>query len=562
MNCPVCNASVLDSSRFCHNCGAELSQAEKTTTDPLSPAPTHPMTQSERVDAVAALLAGKQCGACGYESCAKNAEAIVRGESSYDSCVSTDSETRQQIKALLDLQPRVTIWDSVWRWLTSVRLAIGLILALTLLSIVGTLLPQNAQPMSYIESLGMDLYRWVHTLQFDRLFQSWYFLALLFALLINTLCCTIKRSRASLRLLTKPMPDHDLNALRRMDYHFSVPLSEPSGALDRVKNYLIQQRFRVTKSDEKLKAHKRLSGRLGVDVLHISLVLVLASAALGTLFSYESFQVAHRGETFDLAQADFSVRVDNLWSESYASAARVKDWYTTLTVIDDNKEVLTQTIEVNHPLSYKGVSFFQSSFGSDWWEQGRYTIQVTRAENEADFGTHDLDSQGIIYVPEAQLTLSYITFFSDFALDENMQSYNRSGSLNNPALFVRLQVGDEPPYEAWAFSRNDMRGYYQTHMAADAAYHLNLVGMAAEQYTGLQISYNPAIPYIYAGFALMAIGLFLNFYWPPRWVWVTVEGQSLHLGANAHLSEDFETGLRALDIDIQSDHEREVSYAD
>jgi cytochrome c biogenesis protein len=557
MNCPACNQPVPDNSRFCHHCGAELSKASDKAAGDLSS-----MTHPERVEAVTQLLAGKQCGACGYDSCAENAEAIVRGQSSYDSCVSTDAETRQQIKALLNLPQRASIWENTWRWLTSVRLAIGLILALTLISIVGTLLPQNAQPASYIERLGPDLYLWVQALQLDRLFQSWYFLALLFALLVNTLCCTIKRSRVSFRLLARPMPDHDPDTVRRMDYHLSIPLSGSSGALDRIQNYLTQQRFRVTKSDDRLKAHKRRSGRLGVDVLHISLVLVLASAALGTLVSYESFQVAHQGETFDLDQADFSVRVDNLWSESYASASRIKDWYTTLTVIDDNNEVLTQTIEVNHPLSYKGVSFFQASFGSDWWERGRYTVQVTRAYDGADLGTHDLDSQGVIYLPETQLTLSYLTFFSDFALDENMQSYNRSGSLNNPALYVRLQLGDEAPYEAWAFSRNDMRGYYQTHMAADAAYHLNLVGMAAEQYTGLQIAYNPAIPYIYAGFGLMAIGLFLNFYWPPRWVWVVIEEQSLHLGANAHLPENFETDLRDLVIGTNSDHEREVSYAD
>jgi len=525
----------------------------------------------QRVEAVAALLVGKNCGACGFASCAENAEAIVRGTSGYDSCVASDPQAREKIKALLNLEPKVSGWALLWRWLTSVRLAIGLILALTVISVVGTLIPQNAQPLSYIDKFGAQGYQWIQFLQLDRLFQSWYFLAFLFALLVNTLCCTIKRSRVSYRLLARPMPDRSALEIARMDQHLSVSLGAPptSDVLKRVKGFLEHFHYHVVQSDARLKAHKRRFGRLGVDVLHISLVVVLAGAAAGSFTSFEGFQAAHQGETFEVPQGGFSVRVDNLWSESYANQSRVKDWFTTLTVLDDGREALTRTIQVNQPLTYKGVSLYQASFGSDWWDRGKYTVQVIRNEDGKDLGTYEVDSNASVYVPLAQFELSYVTFFSDFAVDENLQSYNRSKALNNPALYLRLQGADGTDKYVWAFAQNEMRTLYQTHLATAQAYQFNLVGMAADQFTGLQIARNPALPVIYAGFLLMGVGLFLNFYWPPHWVWVTVDEHTLQLGANAKDSQAFELGLRALvnelacrdkNVDVQPDVQEEVIY--
>jgi len=41
-----------------------------------------------------------------------------------------------------------------------------------------------------------------------------------------------------------------------------------------------------------------------------------------------------------------------------------KDYKSKLTVLENGKEVLTKTIEVNDPLFYKGIRFYQSSYGT------------------------------------------------------------------------------------------------------------------------------------------------------------------------------------------------------
>lgn len=53
----------------------------------------------------------------------------------------------------------------------------------------------------------------------------------------------------------------------------------------------------------------------------------------------------------------------------------IKDYKSNLTIIEDAKEILTKTIEVNHPLSYKGMSFYQASYGVDKIKEVILTMQ-------------------------------------------------------------------------------------------------------------------------------------------------------------------------------------------
>ena len=70
--------------------------------------------------------------------------------------------------------------------------------------------------------------------------------------------------------------------------------------------------------------------------------------------------------------ADFSHTKDNLQLNYISQPPRiVRDYYSDVTIIEDDKEVLSKTIEVNHPLHYRGYHFYQHSYDS---QAGKYTI--------------------------------------------------------------------------------------------------------------------------------------------------------------------------------------------
>ena len=49
----------------------------------------------------------------------------------------------------------------------------------------------------------------------------------------------------------------------------------------------------------------------------------------------------------------------------------IRDYFSDLAVIENDKEVLSKTIEVNRPLHYGGYHFYQHSYDS---EKGQYTV--------------------------------------------------------------------------------------------------------------------------------------------------------------------------------------------
>ena len=49
----------------------------------------------------------------------------------------------------------------------------------------------------------------------------------------------------------------------------------------------------------------------------------------------------------------------------------IRDYFSDVVVIENEKEVASKTIEVNHPLHYGGYHFYQHSYDS---EAGKYTI--------------------------------------------------------------------------------------------------------------------------------------------------------------------------------------------
>ena len=53
------------------------------------------------------------------------------------------------------------------------------------------------------------------------------------------------------------------------------------------------------------------------------------------------------------------------------SQQMVRDYFSDLVVIEDGKEIAAKTIEVNHPLHWRGYHFYQSSYDS---QAGQYTI--------------------------------------------------------------------------------------------------------------------------------------------------------------------------------------------
>src|SRR4030043_1075887 len=145
-----------------------------------------------------------------------------------------------------------------------------------------------------------------------------------------------------------------------------------------LKKWFRNPRRMETESTITRYSEKGRFSRLGVYVTHLSLLIILIGGLLGSLYGFRGFVNILEGETVDRVYLrikdeeiakplDFKVRCDDFSLTYYDLPARkekhVKEYTSNLTVLDNGQEVLKQTIQVNHPLHYKGLAFYQASYG-------------------------------------------------------------------------------------------------------------------------------------------------------------------------------------------------------
>lgn len=441
------------------------------------------------------------------------------------------------------------VGDDLWKFFTSIRLAIVLIALIALIGMVATFFPQadKARAVDYIERYGVQGYRWIQTLQLNRVFSSTYFMFVMLLFSLNMSACTVKRLQASFRYAKLPQRAKNVNAFERIAMSHTLELDESDQltTLERAKTALRKRRYRVTQEGTQLIAEKWRWERFGIDVFHIGILVLIVGGMLTATLGFRIFQVAHKGDVFAVPTRNFQVRVDDFWSENYAETERVMDWHSTLTILEEGREVKMGTIEVNVPLYYEGIHFYQSSFGQDWENGAHVTLRIEDAAG-VSLGEFQATVGEEFELPGEGIFVKVVAFLPDFALTENEIAFSRSQRLSNPAVFVQFfdQYGSLV-YRNWSLSQ--LPGLQQ--LIPDPPYRFYLVGMNAPEFTGIQVNYDPGMDVAMAGFWLMGFGILIHLYFTHRQIWVHYDQQNkrLYLGGKARQhSKGFENEFEQL----------------
>ena len=222
---------------------------------------------------------------------------------------------------------------SAWKFLSSVKLAIVLIILLTVASIVGTLIPQGRSLAEYSARYG-SLSGLFLALRLTRLYQSAWYLALLLLFAANTIVCTISRFGPKWRRAFRPVPEAEAKSVASMraSARFRLPLTL-AAARDRVAGRLESRRYRLDESAKDGKtvilARKRRLGWFGSDIVHLGLLVIIAGGFTSGLGVRRSELALTDGQTADVPHAAFQVRLDKFETEYYPQGG-VKDWKSTV----------------------------------------------------------------------------------------------------------------------------------------------------------------------------------------------------------------------------------------
>lgn len=450
----------------------------------------------------------------------------------------------------------------LWRWGTSVNLAILLLGMLVAFGLVSTVLPQLSfnRTVDLIARYGPEEYALLAKLGLTHIFASWPFFILVGLFTVNLTACTYKRLRASVqyyRIAMRPKPP---KAFANMMHHaqLDIPAGQTVDTWERIKTVLRSKHYRLREENGQLLAQKWRWERFAIDVFHVSLLVIVGALVVTNTLGYDILQANSEGDIFQVPRRDFQVRVDQFWSENYPGTERVMDWKTQLTVIENGQEVKTATLEVNHPLTYKGISFYQAAMGEDWQNGAQVTLKVIRTDDGRDLGEYTAKVSEGFDLPDEDIRVKASAFLPNFALTANQVAYSKSQSLLNPAVFLEVFDGSgQRLFRTWSFSRLP-----ELQSLSDNGYRFFITGMRAPEFTGLELSFDPGVPVAYVGFFMAIITLVTNFLFKHRQIWIHLDSQEgqLHLGAKVRkgeMDEEFETILES----INSPTKEIVQYA-
>lgn len=400
---------------------------------------------------------------------------------------------------------------------SSLRLAIGLIIVITVAAVAGTLIPQGGSAAFYAERFGA-LAGPLIRLQFTRLYSSPWFLALLFLFAVNTIVCTLVRLRPKLRRALRPTVVAEPAEIQSLKTSGAVRRpGDPAAAADAATRLLAAGRYRVRRIDGEgrvfLLGRKRSAGGFGSDVVHLGLLIVLAGGIASGIGSLRTELALREGAVAAVPGAEFSLRLDKFETEYYPGGA-VKDWKSTLTVLEDGRPAAGRVVEVNHPLTYRGFSFYQASYGRDWDDPA---LEIAVREGPDPASTRTLRPKLGEETPLGDRAGTWVVvrrFVPDLVVGEDGAVVSRSSEPRNPAVLVEARRGGEKIFESWVFAAHP--DFASGHGGASAGLSVELKGFDAPPVSVIEAARDPGAALIWLGCAFVMIGLGLAFYWLPR----------------------------------------------
>ena len=407
-------------------------------------------------------------------------------------------------------------------FLGSMNLAITVLVAIAIASVIGTVLQQNEDYTSYIIKFGPFWHEAFESMGLYDVYSVWWFLLLLGFLLLSTSVCVYRNGPTMLR----DMKHYRLNAARnslKAFHHNRIWQVQrpPDEAIKLVTAQLEHEGFKVRRKqhDEHvvLAAMKGGINRLGYLFTHIAIVVICVGALIdGNLplrlsMLMNDIEIETRdmpasqvpaksvlgddnpafrgavniseGESANIVflnirdgyliqKLPFAVELKDFRIEHYPTG-QPKSFESDLVIHDDDlAEPLHETIAVNYPLVYKGYRIFQASF-SDGGSK-----LVLKAWPLQDDKLQTLDLKGEVFgkiplqVGDKELSIE-LTEFRKFNINPVTGEDGKTEQKNfGPSFTYKLR---EPSGEAREFVNymspieQDGRWYYMSGIRASVA---------------------------------------------------------------------------------------------
>ncbi|MGE5657970.1 MAG: cytochrome c biogenesis protein [Actinomycetota bacterium] len=406
--------------------------------------------------------------------------------------------------------------------LADLRLAIVLLLAIAIFSITGTVIEQG-QSIAFYQAnypehpalFGFLTWKVLLLLELDHVYRTWWFLSILILFGTSLTACTFTRQLPALKVARQWKFYEEPKQFEKLALSAEIE----GGSLNHLEQVLQQKRYRIFRESGKIYARKGLAGKIGPIIVHASMLMILAGSMWGAMTGFSAQEIAASGESFQIKNItdagpwaepqfpkDWSVRVNRFWID-YTPEGTIDQFYSDLSVLDRaGTEVDRETIHVNKPLKYRGVTLYQA----DW---GIAAVRVKLNKSPIlQLPMALLDTQG-----QGRIWGTWIPTKQDLSAGVSLLAKDLQGTL--------LIYGAD--------------GKLLTTVRAGQAIEVNGVTLKIEEVvgsTGLQIKADPGIPMVYTGFALLMVSVLMS-YLSHSQIWALQKSDRLYVGGKTNRAQ-------------------------
>ncbi len=404
---------------------------------------------------------------------------------------------------------------SIWDVFASIRLTVVLLLTLAVTSIFGTVIPQNESPQAYAEHYGERLFRLLDFLGLFDMYHSWWFQLLLVLLTINIVVCSVNRLSTTWKIVFPKTRGFTPSRFRKAENREEFTAPRSPEALRDLFEPVLRKRYRRTAVETVegsifLFAEKWRWTRLGVYIVHSSVILLLLGGLVGSFFGFEGYVNIPEGVARDTIrlrntnqplELPFAIRCDD-FSVSFYDTGAPEEFRSTLTLLKGGQPVHQADIVVNDPLRYEGINIFQSSYGN--MRPSELVLSFTSTASGMTY-TRNATVGEPVTIPEGLGQFVVEHFHSHYQFMSMMD-------LGDTFLGVLKPPEGDPMEVALPLQHPDFDKMIVKRGIQDRDVIIAITDYVPTYYTGLQVNSDPGVWLVYTGFLVMIIGCYITFY--------------------------------------------------
>ena len=399
--------------------------------------------------------------------------------------------------------------NQVLNWLSSLKIAIILLLIIAISCAFGTLIPQQESDQFYYENfnknpfLGLLNGKILLLFEFNHIYTSFWFLFLLTWLGVALAVCSFRRQLPILKSALSWIDYKSPKQITKLSISQAIVTNDLSKDLEKLKNNLIKNGWNVKETDGRIAARQGVIGRLGPILIHLGMILLMIGATYGSLNGKTIEKFLAPGRSIDLVnnnkESGLIIELENFKIERDPQG-RAEQYRSIINIKEPNGENQSKEISVNYPLRYKGLTLYQAD-----WSIAAITIEIGNS-------------------PKLQIPVNSITELGDQVWGTVIPT-TKDGK--EPILLtVNSETGPVKIYDEDGIFITNLNINNKAKVKNNFIKIVNIIPSS-----GLLLKYDPGVPLVYTSFAVIIVGGSLSIISTKKiWVLYEKEKSRIYIG--------------------------------